>query len=177
MTNAICHRDYYDTGANIMVELYDDRLVFTNPGGLLPIVAKDFGHMSKSRNPKIFELFTRMDLVEKVGSGIPRIAAEMKAAGLPAPEYKTDGFFATILYKAIKVSPENDNDREKTTLSKRQLSIISLMKENKQITTKELKSRLHISITTVNREIKELKKKEFITRKGGDKGGEWMILQ
>lgn len=51
------------------------------------------------------------------------------------------------------------------------------MKENKQITTKELKSRLHISITTVNREIKELKKKEFITRKGGDKGGEWMILQ
>lgn len=34
LTNAICHRDYFDTAANIMVELYDDRLEITNPGGL-----------------------------------------------------------------------------------------------------------------------------------------------
>lgn len=38
LTNAICHRDYYETGATILVELYDDRLEISNPGGLLPAV-------------------------------------------------------------------------------------------------------------------------------------------
>ena len=36
LTNSICHRDHYDTAANIMVELYNDRMEITNPGGLLP---------------------------------------------------------------------------------------------------------------------------------------------
>ena len=65
--------------------------------------------MSKSRNPKVFELFTRMDLVEKVGSGIPRMTDLMKEAGFPAPEYRTEGFFTTILYKNKKTVKETGN--------------------------------------------------------------------
>lgn len=54
-----------------MVEVYDDRVEISNPGGLLPVVAAEFGHKSMSRNPLVFGLFTRMHVVEKVGSGVP----------------------------------------------------------------------------------------------------------
>lgn len=56
-----------------MVEVYDDRVEISNPGGLLPVVAAEFGHKSMSRNPLVFGLFTRMHIVEKVGSGVPRM--------------------------------------------------------------------------------------------------------
>jgi ATP-dependent DNA helicase RecG len=32
--NAIAHRDYFVSGANILVEIYSDRIEITNPGGL-----------------------------------------------------------------------------------------------------------------------------------------------
>ena len=78
--NALSHRDYYEQGATITIEMFDDRVEVSNPGGLLPIVAKDFGHKSMTRNPLIFGLFTRMHLVERVASGIPRIQEAMKEA-------------------------------------------------------------------------------------------------
>lgn len=94
IANALSHRDYYETGMNIMIEVYDDRVTITNPGGMLKIVQKNFGHMSRSRNPLIFNLFTRMHIVEKVGSGIPRMIGEMKKANLPEPDlsYKDEAF-------------------------------------------------------------------------------------
>ena len=183
LTNAICHRDYFDTAANIMVELYDDRLEISNPGGLLPIVAKNFGHMSKSRNPKIFELFTRMDLVEKVGSGIPRMTNLMAEAGLPAPEYRTEGFFTAVLYKKQPTSSQNvienviENVGEKLTgKAKREKDILDMMRQNPNISIAELARSLGVTDRTIARDIAHLQKSNRLTRKGGDKGGEWVVL-
>ena len=100
--NAICHRDLYEEGATVMVEVYDDRVEISNPGGLLPVVAEKFGEKSMSRNPLIFGLFTRMHLVEKVGSGIPRMRRLMKEAGLPEPIFDTRGFFTVTFMKRVK---------------------------------------------------------------------------
>lgn len=83
--------------------MFDDRVEVSNPGGLLPIVAKDFGHKSMTRNPLIFGLFTRMHLVERVASGIPRMQEAMKEANLPEPDFHTDGMF-TVIFKEVSVS-------------------------------------------------------------------------
>jgi ATP-dependent DNA helicase RecG len=55
-----------------------------------------------TRNPLIFGLFTRMDLVEQVASGIPRMREEMQEAGLPEPIFSTDGGFFTVEFKRPK---------------------------------------------------------------------------
>ena len=107
--NAICHRDLYEEGATVMVEVYDDRVEISNPGGLLPVVAAEFGHKSMSRNPLIFGLFTRMQVVEKVGSGIPRMRRLMKDAGLPEPKFDTKGFFTVTFMKRAKTDLANDD--------------------------------------------------------------------
>ena len=176
LTNSICHRDYYDTAANIMVELYDDRLEISNPGGLLPIVARHFGHISKSRNPKVFELFTRMDLVEKVGSGIPRMADLMKEAGLPAPEYRTEGFFTTVLYKNKNTVKETGKKTIKETGKKKPERILEIIKENPKITVSDIAEQCGLTYNGAYYHIEKMRKKGILSHKGGDKGGEWVIL-
>ncbi len=63
---AFPHRDYYTQGAIIHVEIFDNRTEITNPGGLVPQIKKhEFGKKSFSRNSLIFDLFQRINLVEK----------------------------------------------------------------------------------------------------------------
>lgn len=107
--NALSHRDYYEQGATITIEMFDDRVEVSNPGGLLPIVAKDFGHKSMTRNPLIFGLFTRMHLVERVASGIPRMQEAMREANLSEPEFHTDGMFTVVLKRAVNIKHKTEN--------------------------------------------------------------------
>ena len=91
------HRDYYDKGARITIELFSDRVEITNPGGLVSVIsAKEFGTKSHSRNPLVFGLFERIDMVEQIGSGISRIREEIQKRGLPNPEFNTEGMFSVI---------------------------------------------------------------------------------
>ena len=177
LTNAICHRDYFDNGAKIIVQLYDDRLEISNPGGLLPYVAADFGHRSRS----IFQMFTRMHLVESVGTGIPRIARILSEDGFPPAEFKTEGFFTTILRKKPAVSTHfSDHGGLKSGQKSGQNNrerIVQLMKDNSSVTTVELAAILGINRSAVMRHIDKLKKEGRIRRKGGDRGGEWIVLE
>ncbi len=131
LINALAHRDYYEQGAFTNVEIYDDRIEINNPGGLLPLVAKHFGRRSLSRNPFIFSLFMRMNLVEHVGSGIGRMRELMLEAGLEEPQYETEGMFNIILYrKGHSAKTDELSDLEK--------QVINLMSEDESPSVEEL---------------------------------------
>ncbi|WP_308271445.1 ATP-binding protein [Prevotella sp.] len=90
------------------IEMFDNRVEITNPGTLLPVVAKKIGRKSLSRNPLIFGLFTRMRDMEHIGSGIPRMRKEMLDAWLPERIYETDGMFTVTFlrpsnYKTVEL--------------------------------------------------------------------------
>ena len=61
-----------------------------------------------TRNPLIFGLFTRMHLVERVASGIPRMQEAIKKAKLPEPEFHTDGMFTVVLKRKQNNYATND---------------------------------------------------------------------
>ena len=87
--NAIMHRDYFDKSSDIMVEVYRNKIVVFNPGGLVKwLKPEEFGTISKTRNPIIASLLSRTIFVEKLGTGINRIRKAMKSSNLPAPEFK-----------------------------------------------------------------------------------------
>lgn len=45
--NALAHRDYYEKGARITIELFADRIEISNPGGLVSGIPKnEFGKRS-----------------------------------------------------------------------------------------------------------------------------------
>ena len=52
--NALSHRDYYDKGAKITIELFADRVEISNPGGLTSAISPhEFGTKSHSRNRRV----------------------------------------------------------------------------------------------------------------------------
>src|SRR3989344_5619173 len=71
ITNSIIHRDYSIRGTSLMIEVYDDRVEITNPGGLPEGVTKeDLGKISVRRNELIADYFSRVHKAERVGAGI-----------------------------------------------------------------------------------------------------------
>ena len=122
-----------------------------------------------------------MHLVESVGTGIPRIARILSEDGFPPAEYKTEGFFTTLLRKKPSVSTHpSDRSGQKSGQKDRQNNrnrIVELMAENGFITTTELAEVLGINRSAVSRHIDILKKDGRIRRKGGDRGGEWIVLK
>lgn len=79
IANSVAHRSYLEPG-NIQVALYDDRLEVTSPGMLLNGVSirKMKEGYSKPRNRAIASAFAYMKIIEKWGSGIPRMLRECR---------------------------------------------------------------------------------------------------
>lgn len=95
LVNAIVHRDYFEEGAGILVEIYDDSVEITNPGRLLFDSSK-FGKLSVARNPILFDAFHRLGITEKIGSGISRMRQAMAARNIEV-EFDTGDFFIVTL--------------------------------------------------------------------------------
>lgn len=177
--NAICHRDLYEEGATIMVEVYDDRVEISNPGGLLPVVAAEFGHKSMSRNPLVFGLFTRMHVVEKVGSGVPRMRELMKDAGLPEPIFSTKGFFTVTFMKRVKSNSAKNgtlNDTLNGTLNETEQFVFDSIKTTPGITANALIQQSNKSVRTIRRTVKQLIEKGLIEYRGSKKTGGYFLV-
>jgi ATP-dependent DNA helicase RecG len=97
IVNAVLHRDYVEMGARVMVEVFDDRVEISDPGGLPPsLKPEEFGTRSVLRNPEIADLLLRTGYIERMGTGIKRIEDLCQENGTSAPTYEFTGFFTTI---------------------------------------------------------------------------------
>ncbi len=93
VVNAVVHADYSQAGAPIRLALFDDRLEVENPG-LLPFgltVADLPLGVSKLRNRVIGRVFHELGLAEQWGSGIQRMIAVCRDAGLAPPVFEEIG--------------------------------------------------------------------------------------
>ena len=156
-----------------MIEMFDDRVEISNPGGLLPVVAKDFGHKSMTRNPLIFGLFTRMHLVERVASGIPRMQEAMREANLPEPEFHTEGMFTAVFKRQTTNSANYDtvNGRVNDTINENEQAILNLLATVPGLNASEISKHISKSLRTTMRYIKILQDKDLIEFRGAPKTG------
>lgn len=174
IVNSLTHRDYYDKGSVINIEVFEDRVEISNPGGLVSAIpVTEFGKRSHSRNPLIFGLFARMHLVEQVGSGISRIKELMIEADLPEPVFQMDGIFTVILKRQEKTTEKLSEKLPEKTSDK----IMYLIQQNSEITLNEIAVLLEISISTVERNIRLFKRQKMIERIGTNKKGYWKVME
>ena len=147
----------------------------------MPYVAADFGHRSRSRNPLIFRMFTRLHLVESVGTGIPRIARILSEDGFPPAEYKTEGFFTTILRKKKASSTEqSDHGSGKSSVEssvKTSVKIKDMMQSKPKVSLREIAEAIGISTRAIEKAVNKLPEEGEIEHKGPKKGGEWIVLK
>ena len=118
--NSVAHTDYSQAGAPIRIALFDDRLEVDNPG-LLPFgltVADLPLGVSKVRNRVIGRVFHELGLVEQWGSGIQRMIAACRDAGLAAPMLEEIGirFRVTLRTAQLKSATLDETDRAIVTL-------------------------------------------------------------
>ncbi len=172
--NALVHRDYYEIGGKIHIEIYDNRLEISNPGGLVSIIKEnEFGKRSVSRNPIIFGLFQRLNLVEQVGSGITRMLDYMKTENLPAPEFSLKGIFVVTLYRPIDFNKWINNWTK--DLLKNQVKILKEIYQNVEITHIELSKKTGLGTSTITNNIRKLKELRLLIRIGSERKGYWSI--
>jgi predicted HTH transcriptional regulator len=91
--NAVVHADYSIGGAGIKVAIFDNRIEITNPG-LLPFgltLEAALSGVSRIRNRVICRTFRELGLIEQWGSGIGRMIAACKDAGLKSPHFEEFG--------------------------------------------------------------------------------------
>ena len=84
LVNAIIHRDYAIIGSEIHIDIYDDRIEIYSPGGMFDgsfIQEQNIMEISSlRRNPIIADLFNRIHLMERRGSGLKKIISSYQNA-------------------------------------------------------------------------------------------------
>ena len=93
IVNAIVHRDYQIAGSEIHIDMFDNRLEITSPGGMLDgsfIQNLDITKISSMRrNRVISDIFNRLHLMERRGSGLTRIIESYNDVDIK-PEFSSD---------------------------------------------------------------------------------------
>lgn len=189
VVNALIHRDYIISGCEVHVDMYDDRLEITSPGGMFDgkaVQERDIADIgSMRRNPVIADLFHRMKYMERRGSGLKKIMNE--TAKLPGysealkPEFYSDGTSFRIVLKSAnygedvsdKVS-DKMSDKMSDKLNAREqefyLAILKLLNEQSFVTTKVISDNIAMPESTTRRYLKKLCMLALIRADGKNKG-------
>lgn len=153
--------------------MYDDRLEVTSPGMFLNNVTieKMMEGYSKPRNPAIARVFAYMKIIEKWGTGIPRIFRKCKEYGLPDPQVVDfDGDVRVNMYRKVELY-----DHEKVNDRVNEKTVLSLLMENPGYTVTQMSETLKVSRKTVANRLKTLKEEKTIERVGSSRKSYWKI--
>lgn len=135
---------------------------------------------SKPRNRAIASAFAYMKIIEKWGSGIPRMLRECKGYGLPEPKFiDFDGDFRVNMFRNTEIGSANgDNYTIFGTIdTKRQdeEKILELIRNNPRITQNLIKEQTDLSLRTVKRIMADLQKSGRVNRIGNNRSGKWQV--
>ena len=203
--NAEAHRQYIFQGAQIELSMYDDRIEIISFGGI------DFGytleellseHYSTRRNPLICDIFSRLDYMERRGSGIQKIyEAYEKDTKKPHFEILRNNIFRVTFYSRLYKDTQknvdesvalNDENVAKNValndenvalkikqkypeLKKIYTDIIKAIYNDNYITQEEIAVKLNKTRNSVYRNIKILKDMKILERIGTKKIGYWKV--
>ena len=187
MVNHFIHRDYTVMGGEVHLDIYDDRLAVTSPGGMyngMLIQDLDIADVSSERrNPILANVMAQLDYMEKRGSGLTRICNETQALDGYKDELKpvfksTPTQFQTIIFASTDKQNVGDfvGDMAETKLTERQQKILNLIKELPTISAKQMSEILLVSPRTIERDLSLMKKIGTLKREGKDNNGVWIIL-
>jgi len=195
VVNALVHRDYMTQGSEIHIDMYDDRLEIVSPGGMADgkrIQDLNIDDVpSIRRNPLVCDVFSRLKLMERRGSGLRKILDEYPENAAPQFRSTEQSFIVTLqnLNPGKALSPLGDgvdggnngvvgiddgvDDGGQGNNAKMLLRVIATKPTSTQ---KDMATKTGLSVRTIVREMKRLRESGVIRRVGSDRSGCWEIV-
>ena len=205
IVNALIHRDYLEIGGEVHVEMVDDRLVISSPGGMPDgslVQNLDLENVtSKRRNPVIADLFGRLDFMERRGSGFRKILEDYRFEENfeegKTPVFRSDPYsFSVTLYnlnyganggntggeaseevrEKFGESSVKVRDNHVSEANNTQNRILDYLASNPNLTATDLSIKTGLSIRAIEKNIKKLKDNGLLVRHGSARAGYWEVL-
>lgn len=203
IANAIIHRSYMEIGSEVHVDMYDDRIEIYSPGGMMdgrliqqldPLTVP-----SKRRNPLLADIFSRLDLMERRGSGMKKIIDAYRHyerfPNYRAPEFSSNAseFHVTLWNLNYEQFLKDDTKEQKEFLKegkeflkeetkyrkeflKAQRGIYRIILLDPHATIAQMAAKLCLSDRQIRKYLKRLTEMNLIVREGGRKTGYWRII-
>lgn len=171
--NACVHNKWSESN-HPGIYVYSDRLEIESFGGIPSVLTKEQFLRGKSEpvNKELFDIFRACDFSEESGHGVPSV---VKVYGEEA--YIFSEYFIDV------VMPFNREDFDKTTRKTTttqpeniEEEMIQLIKNNGNISRKDMAIVLHKTEGSIRHYLKKLQERKIIKHSGPDKGGYWEII-
>ena len=180
--NAIIHNDYT---AELVpkFEIFTDRLEITSAGTIHSGEEREdfFAGYSIPRNKTLMRVFKDLDMVEYLGSGMPRI---LKAYSRDA--YVFSSRFIRTVFPVDPSALELEKEVAQTDTGAEKMSekvsekvsekILEVVRRNPEVTISELAKETGVTTRTVERHIKRMQGEGILERIGGRKEGHWKTV-
>ena len=185
--NAFLHNKWVD-GNEPMITVYSDRIEILSRGTLPREQTMEGFFLGESIpvNKKLSEIFLQLHISEKTGRGVPKITEKY---GKDAFEFRENAIVVKIPFNWINVMGNKLGDKmgnkvgnkaassteQNIHLNETQLMILNFIRDNNNITKKQLQEKTSKSKTTVDNTISFLREHGLIERIGSNKTGYWKV--
>ena len=113
IVNAIIHRDYQIIGSEIHIDMFDNRLEITSPGGMIDgsfVQNLDITKIpSMRRNRVISDIFSRLHFMDRRGSGLTRIVESYNDYDIK-PKFNSDTSSFTVVFPNKGYIKQNEEE-------------------------------------------------------------------
>ena len=97
LNNTVIHQDLSATDAGPLVQIYDNRIEFSNPGASLIPVERVLNAPSKTRNTDLVRILRQMGLCEEGGTGWDRAVESCEQARTFSPRMRSEEDMGTVV--------------------------------------------------------------------------------
>lgn len=168
LANALVHRTW-DVDSPIRVFMYEDRIEISSPGGLPEGISEHeylAGRLSIIRNPILANLFFRLNIIEKLGTGIIRIKESYQGLQFQ-PRFNVDENSICVLLPSLRM---------KEILSSDEKALSGCLATGLILSSSELVERTGFGKDKVIKLLHQLIKKGYIVKLGAGRGTKYRAL-
>ena len=146
LVNAIAHRDYSREGSPIEIDVYDDRMEFRSPGGLLSGISVDdlktLSRVHETRNVSIARTLRELGYVREMGEGLLRMFSAMRDNDMVDPELTSNAEQFSVTLRSQSIFNRQDIEwlegYKEFDLDKNEQRVVLLGRDGHLLSTNEI---------------------------------------
>lgn len=156
------------------VYMFDDRIEIISVGGLPNGLTLEEFYAGKSKpvNVELQQIMVQLDYIEQTGHGVPLIVSRY---GREVFDISENFITVTIPLNYKRNAKDSFFNASAKAIDSRDGKILELMKEDPNISVREISGLVGLGTTTITKRIHRLKEEGIVERKGSKKTGQWVV--